>query len=46
LQKRAEQVLHGNKGGEREKEGVGERVGVRGDKWPKQCMHIQINKKM
>jgi hypothetical protein len=37
LEIRAEQILPGSEGGcGREKEGVG----GRGEKWPKQCMHI------
>jgi hypothetical protein len=39
--KRAEQVLPG-----RERRWGGEREGARGmgEKWPKQCMHMYINK--
>jgi hypothetical protein len=36
LEKRAEQILPGNKRGGRKGEGVG----GRGEKWHKQCMHI------
>jgi hypothetical protein len=36
---RAEQILPGSQGGW----GKRERVGGRGEKWPKQCMHIGIN---
>jgi hypothetical protein len=36
LEKRAEQVLPGSEEGGRERE----RTGGRGEKWPKQCMHI------
>jgi hypothetical protein len=36
LEKRAEQVLLGSKGVEVEREGVG----GKGERWPKQCMHI------
>jgi hypothetical protein len=39
LEKRAEQVLPGSKGGGGEKKGAGDRR----EKWPKQCMHICIN---
>jgi hypothetical protein len=39
LEKRAEQILPGSKGLGREREGEWGR-GVRGEKWPKQCMHI------
>jgi hypothetical protein len=36
LEKRAKQVLPGREGGWR----GGKRQGARGEKWPKQCMHI------
>jgi hypothetical protein len=36
VEKRAEQVLPGSK----EVRGKGEWVGGRGEKWPKECMHI------
>jgi hypothetical protein len=36
LEKRAEQVLPGRKRGG----GKRERAGGRGEKWPKQCMHL------
>jgi hypothetical protein len=39
LEKRAEQVLPGSKGGGGEKESVGGKV----NKCPKQCLHIRIN---
>jgi hypothetical protein len=40
LEKRAEQVLPGSE----EVVGEWELPGARGEKWTKQCMHIQINK--
>jgi hypothetical protein len=39
LEKRAKQVLLGNEGVGGEKEWAGDK----GEKWPKQCMHIAIN---
>jgi hypothetical protein len=40
LEKRAEQVLPGRKGGGAKWEGVGKGDGGKGEKWLKQCMHI------
>jgi hypothetical protein len=40
LEKRAEQVLPGSQTVRRQRKGEE----GRGEKWPKQCMHIRINK--
>jgi hypothetical protein len=43
LEKRAEQAVPGSEGGMRGRGRGREAGGGRGEKWPKQCMHMRIN---